>query len=133
MTDEISSLISSLIDRYIAEVFDDEPRVREVAVADRVLPLYSSMGGFYTVNSSGEVISYLWDDTLHGKVEFDPDIRNSALFQGSKRYPELASLIKKPPDARVCPYCNGSGIPLGTEALKTDSIICYCGGLGWLS
>ena len=97
------------------------------------LPLYSGLGGFFTVNCDGEVVSYLWDDTLHGKVEFDPDIRNSALFQGSQRYPELATLIEKPPDAKVCSYCNGSGIPVGVEGLNTKSIICYCGGLGWVS
>ena len=65
-------LLSDLISRYIDEALDDDPKVREVAIHDRVLPLTYDMGGFCTINSDGEIVSYLWDDTLHGQVEFDP-------------------------------------------------------------
>lgn len=86
----------------------------------------------YTINTNGDVISFLWDDTLHGQIEFDPRIRNIALFQGSKKYPELKCLIERPDDATVCPHCGGTGMDPYAEKLKTDAIICYCGGLGWI-
>jgi len=45
---------------------------------------------------------------------------------------ELEGLIEKLADARVCPYCRGTGIDTYAEKLKTDAIVCYCGGLGWI-
>lgn len=90
------------------------------------------MGGVFTVDVNGEIRSFLWDDTLHGQVEFDPRIRNLALFQGSRIYPELGALIEKPEDARVCPHCEGTGMDSYAERLNTDAIVCYCGGLGWI-
>ena len=90
------------------------------------------MGGVLTINVDGEIRSFLWDDTLHGQVEYDPRIRNVALFQGSKKYPELEVLIEKPNDANVCEYCKGTGIAPFAEELNTDALVCYCGGLGWV-
>ena len=90
------------------------------------------MGGVLAINVDGEIRSFLWDDTLHGQVEYDPRIRNVALFQGSKKYPELEVLIEKPSDANVCEFCKGSGIAPFAEELNTDALVCYCGGLGWV-
>lgn len=123
----------------IAQYIEDYPSTPDatselctLVAQENVLPLMCDMGGVYTLSANGEVRSFLWDDTLHGQVEYDPRVINIALFQGSKKYPELESLIEKPADARVCESCHGSGIEPKAKALNTDAIVCYCGGLGWV-
>jgi hypothetical protein len=132
ITEELSTRISELIQTFNVKLGSDPPELQQLVIEERVLPLSWDMGGVLTMNASGDVISFLWDDTLHGQIEFDPRIRNIAFFQGSKKYPELQSLIEKPEDARICPYCSGTGIAPYAEKLNTDDIGCYCGGLGWI-
>jgi hypothetical protein len=132
ITDELSRRIAQFIENYAVEHASDPPKLRQLVHEEKVLPLYRSMADVITINASGDVSSFVWDDTLHGQIEFDPRIRNTALFQGSKKYPELASLIEKPGDAQVCPHCAGTGIDSYAEKLNTNAIVCYCGGLGWI-
>lgn len=132
ISNELSARIAELIEGYAITGESATPELRKLVEQEKVLPICSDMGGIFTVNVQGQVQSFLWDDTLHGNVEYDPRIRNAALFQGSKKYPELASLIEKPDDARVCPHCGGTGINSFAEKLDTDAIVCYCGGLGWI-
>jgi hypothetical protein len=132
ITDKLSRRIAQLIENYAVEHGSDPPELRQLVNQEQVLPLFRSMADVVTINASGDVISFLWDNSLHGQLELDPRIRNTALFQGSKKYPELASLIEKPDDARVCPHCGGTGIDSFAEKLNTDAIVCYCGGLGWI-
>lgn len=132
ISDELSRRISESIENYAVEHASDPPELLQLAIQEKVLPLYRSMADVVAINASGDVISFLWDDTLHGQIEFDPRIRNIALFQGSKKYPELAVLIEKPEDFRVCPHCGGSGKDPYAEKLNVDNIVCYCGGLGWI-
>lgn len=131
MPPEISKRIAQLIENYPA-TGDSSPELQELVAQETVLPLCCDMGGVFTINVEGEIRSFLWDDTRHGQVEYDPRIRNVALFQGSKKYPELALLIEKPNDARLCEYCEGTGVNPYAEKLNTDAIVCYCGGLGWV-
>jgi hypothetical protein len=128
---QLSGRIAELVDIYPTRA-DAPPDLCELVAKENVLPLYCDMGGVLTIGINGEIRSFLWDDSLHGQVEYDPRIRNIALFQGSKKYPELKVLIEKPDDARVCEFCNGSGIVPGTNELDTGGIVCYCGGLGWV-
>lgn len=128
---EISKRIAELIEDYPA-TGESFPELQELVAQERVLPLCWDMGGVLTINVEGEIRSFLWDDTLHGQVEYDPRVRNVALFQGSKKYPELELLIVKPDNARVCEHCEGTGVEPYAKKLKTDAIVCYCGGLGWL-
>lgn len=131
--------ISNDLSRRIAILIADYPaddastlELRNLVAQERVLPLYCDMGGVFTINVEGEIRSFLWDDTLHGRIEYEPRIRNLVLFQGSIKYPELKSLITKPDDARVCGECDGTGIHPFAEKLNTNTIVCYCGGLGWI-
>jgi len=128
---EISERIGKLIEDYCA-TDEAAPELQKLVNQEHVLPLYCDMGGVLTIDVDGEIRSFLWDDTLHGQVEYDPRIRNLALFQGSKKYPELEHLIEKPNDAQVCSFCEGTGIVrLGGNSDSTG-IVCYCGGLGWV-
>jgi hypothetical protein len=131
ISQEISARIAELRRDY-DKTGDAPPELQRLVAQENVLPLYGDMGGVLTITVEGEIRSFLWDDTLHGQIEFDPRIQNLALFHGSKKYPELAGLIEKPPDAQVCPYCQGSGIAPFPEELGREGIVCYCGGLGWV-
>jgi hypothetical protein len=131
ITDELSRRISELIQVCAIDPSSDPPRLRKLIIEQKVLPLYWSMSDLYAINARGEVLSVLWD-TLHARIESDLRSRNIALFQGSKKYPELVDLIEKPDDAIVCPHCGGTGIDRYAAQLKTDAILCYCGGLGWV-
>ena len=110
----------------------DSLNLRQLAASKNVLPLIWDMGGVFTINPNGEIVSFAWDEWEHPRVESDVRLRNSVLFGGSKKYPELESLIEKPENAQVCPHCGGTGIDSYAEKLNTDAIVCYCGGLGWI-
>jgi hypothetical protein len=114
--------------------FDEPIDVRKVAAELRILPLIFEMGGCYALRSNGEVVSFSWDDPYNVEVENDARIRNSALFQGSQKYPELSELVPpRPQDARDCSYCKGTGIVQGLPPdFPMERIVCYCGGLGWV-
>jgi len=130
---ELSTRIAQLIAEYSAQGESVSPELGKLVAQERVLPLFSDMGGVFTINPEGEVFSFPWDDLLHGRrLESDRRIRNVVLFQGSKKYPELKVLIEKPNDVHVCEYCQGTGIAPYAEKLNTDGIVCYCGGLGWI-
>lgn len=129
---ELSARIAKLIEEYRAKGESASPELRQLVAQEEVLPLFCDMGGVLTINADGEIRSFLWDDTLHGQLEYDPRIRNLVLFQGSKKYPELGVLIERRDDARVCPHCEGTGIAPFAMELKADNIVCYCGGLGWI-
>ena len=130
VSDDLSARIARLIEEY--PLTDAPLELRKLATDENVLPLCCDIGGVFTISANGEIRSFLWDDTLHGQIEFDRRIRNVALFQGSRKCPELEVLIEKPVDARVCEYYDGSGVAPYTRALNYENIICYCGGLGWL-
>jgi hypothetical protein len=132
LSTDLSEQIGKLIEEYLATQGSAPPELRKLVAHESVLPLFSDMGGVLAIDATGEIRSFLWDDLLHGRVESDLRIRNLALFQGTKKYPELAALIEKPDDARVCPHCGGTGINSYAEKLNTDAIVCYCGGLGWI-
>ncbi len=143
---EQSALISKLIADYITGPAPDPNNLRQLAAAESVLPLQVDMGGVvainargdiisfpFTLKASGEIVAFPLDEAEHPRLESDPRIRNVALFQGSKKYPELKDLVPtKPDDARVCPHCGGTGIDPYATKLKMDNIVCYCGGLGWI-
>jgi ssDNA-binding Zn-finger/Zn-ribbon topoisomerase 1 len=129
---EFSSRIAHLIQAFAAKSDFDLIDLHQLAITKNVLPLVWDTGGVFAINPEGEVISFSWDDWGNPRVETDLRLRNNALFGGSKKYPELKELIQRPRDARVCPYCGGSGIDRYAKKLNTDVIVCYCGGLGWI-
>lgn len=127
-----SARLRKLIQDYSAKSGSDRPELLQLVAEQNVLPLFSDMGGVLAIDVTGEIRSFLWDDLLHGQLESDPRIRNLALFQGSKKYPELKDLIVKPDDAHVCWGCGGTGRESYSEKFNIDGVVCYCGGLGWI-
>jgi uncharacterized protein (TIGR02996 family) len=103
-------------------------QVRILAAKYQVLPLLFDMAGWFALGRDGEVVSFQWDEPDSVRKEQDPRVRNIALYQGAKKFPELRLLLSpKPTWSRTCPTCGGTGTPL-----SLPEIVCYCGGLGWL-
>lgn len=104
-----------------------------IAAKENVLPLFMDMGGFYGINTSGEIISFSWDNLEVSRLETEPRICNIVLFQGAKIYPELEDILPgRPSDARICPHCKGTGVESFSSKYQIEHIVCYCGGLGWI-
>src|SRR6266478_7831820 len=128
----LSTRIRELIEDFVKGSEADSLNLGQLAATKNVLPLVWDMGGVFTINPHGEIVSFAWDKQDDPRVESDLRLRNNALFGGSKKYPELERLIEKPENSRVCPHCGGTGIDSYAEKLNTDAIVCYCGGLGWI-
>ena len=132
----IAAKISERVKDYIIPSDGNTREAIEAALKRGALPLYLEMGGIFALQPDGEIISISWEEPDNPRIEHNQRIRNTVLFQGSMKYPELSSLIPpKPDDAKVCSYCNGTGeasiaLDLPNEARK--HITCYCGGLGWI-
>ena len=100
------------------------------------LPLYYGWTAVMALRPDGEAVCIPYENEP-GDVEVinDEVQRNLGLFRATKLHPDLRFLIpSRPADARDCPLCRGTGkaaFQPGYEHLA-DSILCYCGGLGWL-
>jgi hypothetical protein len=113
--------------------FDPPLNLRAIAAAVRLLPAVLDMGGCLGLRQSGAVASFLWDEPHVLRAEPDPRIRNVAYYQASLKYPALAPLVpRRPANAVSCLCCGGSGRCSGLPAHLANSVVCYCGGLGWL-
>ncbi len=90
------------------------------------------IGGCYALRLDGEVVTFAWDEP-HGLSAVDDErLRNTALQQGSRKYPELATLVPaRPSEAVDCRSCGGTGV-IVVEGRSFPNIICACGGLGWI-
>lgn len=126
-----------MVEMRIAEFIEDSTSIARAAVSrTHVLPLCFDWSGFLGLRPEGQVVSVLYDDES-GEYEIihEERVRNLALCQGTKRYPDLPFLQPaKPPDAMECSHCRGTGqvtLPQGLEQLS-EKFTCYCGGLGWL-
>jgi hypothetical protein len=130
---ETSELILQVLKRFLAESLSDPMKLREAAVQLQALPLLNDMGGCYLIRPDGEIVSFAWGSPSDWAIERDSRIRNIALFEGSKKYPELRTLAPvRPPSARDCPHCKGTGVdPIAAEH-GLSNVKCYCGGLGWI-
>jgi hypothetical protein len=118
---------------FLSDPKPDPLRLREVVATFGALPLCSDMGGCTALRPDGEIVSFAWDAPHGLKIEDDLRMRNAALYQGSSKYPELAVLVPaRPPTARDCPHCGGSGAPLLALPAGAENIVCFCGGLGWI-
>ena|SRR5215212_8707348 len=133
--------IDAKLNEFILESSPDPMNLCQVVARFRILPLYLDWSGGWAIRSDGEVISFSYEEPFDLKVEDDTRIRNIALFEGSKKYPELKALApERPSNAVGCPHCKGAGTPGGIREYAKekgkehllDVIVCYCGGLGWL-
>ena len=129
--EEIKAKIVERLKGLIASTGDVE--LCDIAAHLNALPLALDSGGGYAIRPDGVIIGFLWDNKNEYEIENNRRIQNMVLFQGSKKYPELARLIPSRTGEDVdCPYCRGTGIVAEAVELRVDNIACYCGGLGWI-
>lgn len=107
--------------------------LRALAARVHLLPVVLDMGGYLGLRPTGAVASVAWDEPDRPAPVDDLRIRNLVHHRAGLRYPALADLAPaRPPDARACPSCDGSGQPAGLPPHLAARIPCECGGLGWL-
>jgi hypothetical protein len=125
-------LIESLIREYIARG-EGPPDVLEMVRRHNVLPLHMDMGGCGALRPDGEIVEWTWDDPSGPAIDRDPTSRQATLFQGAVKYPSLRVLLPvRPAGAIECSGCKGTGRFILPDLEPSDSIICRCGGAGWL-
>jgi hypothetical protein len=133
--DKINAALNLYVTNPEPNMINSDPSIdlRKLAGELNLLPMSLDFGGCYGIRPNGDIFSFTWDEPYDLRPENDTRICNSVLFQGSKKYPELAALApSRPPSAVVCNHCDGTGIDPYAIKLNTDAIVCYCGGLGWL-
>ncbi len=128
------------IQRRIAEFIEDSTSVhadtRGAVARLNALPLLFDWTAFMALRLDGQIVWVPYDDEP-GDVEVvrEERLRNLGLFRGTKLHPDLQFLLPpKPIGAIDCPHCRGTGkltLPHGWEHLA-DSVLCSCGGVGWL-
>jgi hypothetical protein len=137
---DLSSSQREQIERRIAEFIGDSTSVHAHAYAAiarvNALPLLFDWTGFMALRLDGQILWVPYDDDP-GEIELvqEERLRNIGLFRGTQFHPKLSFLMpRKPSDAIDCPDCRGTGkiiLPPNLEHLS-DSLRCYCGGIGWL-
>jgi hypothetical protein len=119
--------------RAFLETRDADEKLREIAKRHGALPVLNDMSAAYLLRPTGDVISVDWDTTDRFDLEVDPRIRNTAIYQGTRKYPELEPLTPTRTDkSKVCPHCDGAGKDPDAAKLGLENVLCYCGGLGWI-
>ena len=91
----LSMRITELIKDFVKNPEADSLNLRQLAASKNVLPLVWDMGGVFTINPNGEIVSFAWDGWDDPRVESDLRLRNNALFGGSKKYPVLESSYRE--------------------------------------
>lgn len=130
---ELRGRIQSLIHDYFTESSVEPPYLKTLAERYHVLPVYVGWTAFYGLRADGEVLLVPTEEEGDAQPEIEERIRRMAIFRGTKKYPELGPLIpERPVDAPDCPHCEGHG-QIDFPGVEADTIICYCGGLGWLT
>ena len=104
---------------------------REEAVRVHLLPIFSDWESYYALTEDAEPV-YVNDSWSSPQRFNNRRWQHIVLAQAALRYPELASLRPiRNPDDPPCPSCGGTGrVRVGETTL--ESMICECGGLGWI-
>ncbi|MEK7856354.1 MAG: hypothetical protein AAB288_09710, partial [Acidobacteriota bacterium] len=122
-------------DKYIYK-FEEPIDIRPIVERETVLPMMFDWCGFYGLRTNAEIVYVDLGPPVKIRPEIDPRIMRMVLCQGVKRYPELVELTPvKPSDALTCLSCNGTGRhPANDEiGFEDERIVCWCGGLGWIT
>ena len=140
---EVNRLIGLFIDGDIADPASARNAVRRTTV----LPALEDWSAFGGISRGGEIVWVNREPPFETRTVENARLKRIVLFEASRRYPTLQSLHpKRPPGARDCRDCGGSGrFSLGIDPEKIrignsersgpemeDAIRCRCGGLGWV-
>ena len=131
LTPKQSLVIRQLIDEFAASPPDkldwQIPFVRE----HDALPLYIGWTETTGIKSNGDIVIWNTEHSVPFIDEIDTQLFHASLMDGVKRYPNVEFLVpSRPSTATTCDCCNGTGV---FPVPKCSSVICKCGGVGWLS
>ena len=132
MEQTLTEQITVRIQEYLADPDHDALNLRQLVSQFNALPLCVDWERCWAVRPDGQVVVFSHENEDPGLREEDNRrMVNAVLFQGSLTYPEIKSLVPaRPADAGDCPFCTAKDID--PEVFKNETIICYCGGLGWV-
>jgi hypothetical protein len=129
---ESQGQIQSLIHDYFTESSGEPGYLKLLAERFEVLPLYVGWTAFYGLRADGEILEVPTEEEGDPPREVDERTRRMAIFRGAKKYPELNPLVpERPAGSPDCSFCEGHG-QIDFPGVEPDTIVCYCGGLGWL-
>lgn len=127
---ELASRIGFRIEEYLST--HDERFVWAFAAVQRLkfLPLYFGWTALLGIRSDASLVRWDHDDDREVIHELrDPFLCRMTLVAGAKEYPELRALVPaRTAESVTCDSCAGTGQLAGLPG----SVICLCGGLGWL-
>lgn len=129
---ELQGWIEQSIVDYCAASPERPPYLAKWAAQYHVLPTMVDWTAFWGLRPDGEILLIPTEEEGEAQIESDVRVRRMALFQGARKYPELKQLVpSRPTDALDCRHCEGRG-QINPPGVEPGTIICFCGGLGWL-
>jgi hypothetical protein len=139
LTEAQLDLVGFLIDAAIRDSAELERRWLKAAPFVRrraeqgQLVLLREWGQTTVLTRAGDIVVVDSDDGSPDRPATERE-RRFALFQAIDPYPELLSLLPaRPPEARTCSGCLGTGInPFSLTNPSLRNVICECGGAGWV-
>jgi hypothetical protein len=97
------------------------------------LPLYRGWTETLAIRPDGTLVKWSTDEWPGAKEFNDPVWIKVAVTQGAKLYPELLPIVpQRPSSAMTCEACDGTGDPLHQNERLRGTVVCSCGGVGWL-
>lgn len=130
LTKDEADLVERLIEAF-AETMSESNWNFPFVQKFRAIPLYTGWTETIALTPGGNIVRWSTNDEYDGLRPVDDRVfLRSAMMRGVKRYPQLQSLVpSRPLNAVTCDFCNGTGIfPIP----RYSSVICKCGGVGWL-
>lgn len=134
MDETAAEIIECLIDGYDGGDASAETaaELRRIARTLGGLPIHLDSGGFSLLRPDLEIWLVTWEGVVVER-SVDPAVRNVVLNEASKRYGELGFLKpEEQPESKLCPVCMGTGKPPGIPEEIARTVVCKCGGLGWI-
>lgn len=128
----LTEQIATRLKEYMLDPDHDALNLRQLAARFEALPLCVDWEKCWALRPDGQVVVFSHEgEDPQLREEEDSRMINVALFQGSLTYPEIKRLVPaRPTDAKDCPFCPGGGVQ--SENPVSQTMICYCGGLGWI-
>lgn len=133
ISEAVSRAVRNQIDRVGSTLASDSSNVDQIPAPADMLPLMFESGGFYGLRPDGQLVAVSWDSPDKPEDVVSLRLRDIALRAGTQSYPFLATLLPtRLPSSRTCAMCGGTGKGPLEGRSGSESILCWCGGFGWI-
>jgi len=126
--------VERAFDDYVAHHDEGAGELLRFAQLHHALPLWTDWVGCIALRPTGLLVFFAWDEPekvepVGAAGDYDRRMVHAARAEGSRRFPNIVGLAPvRDAAARLCPSCGGSG----RLASVPESVVCECGGLGWV-